>query len=164
MKIITGFIFLILSLFSSQTIAGDGIENAVTVGKVKGFIKDQITCYCTEAKSNGLKIDSKALKKAMKSSAQGNSIYACGEKNLMLLKLPLGSNSAGLAVNMSESCYANAKPDTNGAFACWTKKNYIKYEVNCPVVGFAGNPGEDDRPNCKDLGTIVGAGSCNKKK
>lgn len=162
MKTITGFIFLILLLFGSRTMARDGIENAVTVGILKGFIKDEIMCYCTEAKSNGLKLDSKALKKAMKSYAQGNSIYACGEKNLMLLKVPLGSKSAGLGVKISESCYANSKPDANGTFACWTKKNYIKYDVDCPVVGFAGNPGEDDRPNCKDLGTIVGAGSCSK--
>lgn len=163
MKTITGFIFLILLLFSSRTMARNGIESDVTVGTIKGFIKDEITCYCTEAKSNGLKLDSKALKKAMKSNAQGNSIYACGEKNLMLLKVPLGSKSAGLGVDMSGSCYADATPDTNGAFACWTKKNYIKYDVDCPIVGFAGNPGEDDRPNCKDLGTIVGAGSCSKK-
>ena len=160
---------LLSILFVSGLCARDGAAMADSATgesnrEVKGFIKDKITCYCTEARTKGLKLDKKELLNALKSKGQSTDILGCGEKELMLIKIPLGGGEDELDVDVTGTCYADVEPDPDGRFSCWIKKNYIKYNANCDSVDSAGDPNVENRPLCKDLGSVVGAGSCRKEK
>jgi len=155
MKTITGCL-LILSLFSNQVLAQEAAIDAgrtnTSQGKVKEFYKDKTSCYCTQARSVRLKLTSSGLK--------GIDIIECGEKNLVRIEVPPGA----LNPRKSEACAVDTETHKKGFDSCWIKKNYIKYTANCNSKKFAGDPNVENRPLCKDLGSVVGAGSCRKTK
>lgn len=153
MKIIIGYL-LILSLFSNQVSAQEAATDAgranTSHGMVKEFYKDKTTCYCTQARSVRLKLMSSGLK--------GIDIIECGEKNLVRIEVP----SSALNPRKSEVCAADSETTKKDSDTCWIKKNYIKFNGDCTSENFAGDPNIEDRPLCKDLGSVVGAGSCRK--
>ena len=138
---------LLLMMLVATTWASDS-----RFGVVKEFYKGKTTCYCTEARDIGLTLTSKSLK--------GIEIMQCGEKSLVQIKVPADS----LKSKSNESCAANAGTGKNSMATCWIKKNYIRFEASCPTEQFAEDPNREERPLCKDLGSVVGAGSCRKEK
>ena len=88
-------------------------------------------------------------------------ILECGEKNLLLINFP------NEALKTDGSCETAGGTETSTSTSCWVKKNYIRYafnsSFNCDTNIYAGDPNEDDKPLCKDLGSVVGAGSCIKE-
>lgn len=154
MKTIIGCV-LLLSLFFSQVSAREVITDAAPTvqkppGKVKEFYKDKTTCYCTQARSVRLKLMSSGLKDI--------DIIECGEKNLVRIEVP----TATLTPKRSEVCAADTATNKKDFDACWVKKNYIKFNGRCISENFAGDPNVENRPLCKNLGSVVGAGSCRK--
>ncbi len=156
--LITYKILLLLTATSGVAIAGTGEH----IGEVQEFLKGKITCYCTEARTKGLRLDKEVLMSALQSDGQSTDILACGEKELMLVKVPIGNGDIDLDVDVAGTCYAGAEPDADGNFSCWIKKNYIRYTGDCGSGEFAGDPNVDEHPKCKDLGAVVGAGRCEK--
>jgi len=156
MKTIIRFL-LFLVLFCTVASANEVAENTKPssgkpIGDVKEFYKNKTTCYCTEARTIRLTLVSSELKDI--------NIFECGEKSLVLIKVP----TKFLSSKKSEDCGAKIDAGMEGMTACWIKKNYIKFDAPCGEEHFAGDPNVEDRPLCKDLGSVVGAGSCRKDK
>ena len=158
-------VFSYLLLASSLALA-EVVGAGEPIGEIQEFYQDLTKCYCSEDKKNGLKINSKDLTKVLRESSFGMSILGCGHKQLVQISLPAAALEPSIvsAEARQKSCYATAKTDAGNSYACWIKATYIQHDAQCDETGFAGDPNADERPLCKDLGGVIGAGKCEKKK
>jgi hypothetical protein len=136
-----------------------GADNTIPLEeKIVDFQSERIKCYCTEDGKEGLRLQGKNLRKHFKSTGNKVDIYHCGNSNRVLVFLHSDS-----ITDTESTCYASAEQVVESFYACWIKESYIKQKPACKAAQASNLELADEKAQCEQLGTVLGAGACKKE-